>query len=74
MKSPRRSKMSYTAATSLFFVLAATVIALAGLLPSKSSIAASPAKATATAADAQAKTKDSTTLRKEEWLRIAKAL
>ncbi len=73
MKSPRNSKVSYWAATSLFFALTAVVVVVAGLLPSKSN--ASGAETTKKEANVKpVSTTERASLSQEDWLRIARSL
>ena len=73
MKSPRNSKVSYWAATSLFFALAAVVVAMAGLLPSKSNASGTePTKKEV--AVKPVSTAERASLSQEDWLRIARSL
>ncbi|MBS1187118.1 MAG: hypothetical protein H6R04_1136 [Burkholderiaceae bacterium] len=74
MKSPRRSRMSYSAATNLFFVLAAIIVALAGLLPPKYAAAATREATANSASAAQDKGRETASLKLEEWRRLTKSL
>ena len=69
MKPP---KFTYQAAVSIFFVLAAVVVALAGMLPSKHSVAAGEQAEKPVVTASPSKSRQGSTLKQEEWARLLK--